>query len=661
MRRRLVIADHYDSPALPWAAAAAARGDTVDVLLLGLSWAWCRWQYPDRAALLTACRIVDAAALADASHDHVRTFVTDCIDSLPGLDLGGTTLQRLLHDEDGNTWWYLETSEKGPYRGPLVGQLYKLALVRTAVDGESYDEIAFSLRDRQLGDVLRAPSGSGAWTDLGGERAATAATALEDWPALRYCTHAAAATWGLLAAWALTRACDPRRLRRGERIVFTAFPAWWAGATGDAPRERFMAAADRTRIGGYLALLTSAPRLWRYRQAVRRTADAQRIVFLQEFLTWRDLRALAGVKRFRRLLAFRRLSRRGLRARFAGFEVGPLIARDIVRSLSGAEPFQDVLLARAVRRAVQRLAPAAIVYRAEFQPAENALLRGSADQTFRVGFVHFPFGENYLPIRFAAGEVARHLARQGDPDARPFPDGFIASGAAIAAHVTDGGFPPGRVALCGPLRYDALVAYRRARAPRAAMRDRLQLAADATIVFVALAIVEADTEALFGALVDAGAGAANLHFLIRTHPNRPAGDRALRTTLASLGAEHASLVPPNAAIYDYIAAADAMVCIGSMIAFEAMALEVMPIVFDNPATYGAVSLAEYRDGLYVVRTADELRAAIRDVTGNTAAAAAKRRAWPGVLSRVLGDLERPAGEQFTAALDALGAPRGSVH
>jgi hypothetical protein len=183
------------------------------------------------------------------------------------------------------------------------------------------------------------------------------------------------------------------------------------------------------------------------------------------------------------------------------------------------------------------------------------------------------------------------------------------------------------------------------------------------VVFVALAIVEADTEALFGALVEAcGTDTADLRFLVRTHPNRPAGDRALETTLASLGASRASLVPAGASIYDYIAASDAMVCIGSVIAFEAMALGVMPIVFDNPATYGVVSVAEYGEGLFAVRSAGELRAAIHHVVRDTGESADKRQAWPRLLSRVFGDLERPAGGQFTNALDALAASKGcAIH
>jgi hypothetical protein len=654
MTRRLLIADRYDARAFSRAAGAAAAGDAVDVLLLGLSPSWFRWQHPARAATLSACRLIDPAPFAEAAHALVRRFVVEFIAALPTFDLGGQTLERLLHDEDGNTWWYLETSEKGPYRGPLVAQLYALAVASVVIDRGSYAQILHSVRDSLLADALGS-AGAPAAVDAGGQDRRASTPALEGWPLLRYWVHAGASLARLAAAWSLPQAVDARdRTTHGKRIIFTAFPGWWANATGSESHERFFAAADQTHVAGYLALVTPSAGLWRQRSAVRRTAERHRIVFLQHFTTFADVLALLSPRRFGRLLAFQRVWRHKLRARFAGFEVGPLIARDITRSLSGGEPFQDVVLARTARRAVDRLTPSTILYRAEFQPAENALLRATEGRAARIGFVHFPFGENYLPTQFAPGEISRYLRRTGDPDSRPLPDGLIAGGEAIAEHVTSTGFPPARVALCGPLRYASLIRYRGAQSGRPELRARLRLPAHATIIFVALAIIEADTEALFGALVEASSSdGTELHFVIRTHPNRPAGDRALETTLASLGAQRASLMPGGAAIYDYIAASDAMVCIGSMIAFEAMALGVMPIVFDNPATYGAVSLAEYGAGLFVARSADDLRAAIHHVVDDSSEAAAKRQAWPRQLSRVFGDLDRPAGEQFSAALQAL--------
>lgn len=146
---------------------------------------------------------------------------------------------------------------------------------------------------------------------------------------------------------------------------------------------------------------------------------------------------------------------------------------------------------------------------------------------------------------------------------------------------------------------------------------------------------------------------ANVRLIVRTHPNRPDGDPALHATLDTLGRSRPQLMPASGKMYDYIAAADCMVCVGSMIAFEAMALGVMPIVVDNPSFFGAISLAEYEEGLFVVRNAGEMRRAIEDLRTDSGEAPLKRRAWPAVLHQVLGDLERPLGRQMDEALDAF--------
>jgi hypothetical protein len=326
------------------------------------------------------------------------------------------------------------------------------------------------------------------------------------------------------------------------------------------------------------------------------------------------------------------------------------VAHDIARSLSAHDPLQNLLVARAVRRAAAQLRPALILYRAEFQPIENALLRGKGEHVAGVGFQHHPFGENYLSMRFTPAEVAESLAVPSSVHARPMPDGIVAIGPTLAAHVVRGGMPPERVAVCGPQRYGGLVRYRQQQPSRSALRAHIQVPSDGLTVFVALAIVEADTEALFGALVAACEG-LNARIIVRTHPNRPKGDPALHATLDALGRTRASLMPDSGAMYDYIAAADCMVCIGSMIAFEAIVLGIMPIVFDNPATFGAVSLAEYEAGLYVARNAGGLRHALSEVLMDAPAARARRAAWPALLAGVMGDLDRPLGPQMDLALD----------
>jgi hypothetical protein len=293
-----------------------------------------------------------------------------------------------------------------------------------------------------------------------------------------------------------------------------------------------------------------------------------------------------------------------------------------------------------------------VLYRVEFQPMENAILRGLEGGVQRVGFFHSPFGRYYLPLRLAPAELDPPDSG-GAAGPRPLPEAVVACGPLARRYLAADGYPVARVALCGPQRHQAFLDFRASLATRAALRDRLQIPQERTIVFVALAIVEEETEALFMALTEACREEINVHVLIKTHPNRPDGDAAMADALHVLGPDRARVLPGSANMYEYMAAADAMLCIGSTIAFEAMAVGVMHIAFEHPGTYAATSLGAFTDALFVARTPEELRAALVAVLERSEPARARQLRWPQTIGEVFGQLDVPLRRQLRDALAAL--------
>lgn len=656
MARRLLITDHYDTTAFADVERSSEQGAGWDILLLGGSPDWFRWRYQDRLSRIGQARVLDAEPFSGKAHADVNGFVLELGASLPHASLGGSTLAQLLRDEDGTEWWFLECAEKGPYRGPFIGLLYRVAIARGVLDAGRYHEVSASLRDKALARVVAPYARSNGW-----HWCAAAPPATRRWidsPVVRLRLQMFRAAGRAASAWILARSLGPLpKTRFSGRWVFTVFPSWWGRATSDRPADRFFTNVEEAGVEGYFAWLTNSRVLWRHRAVVRESLRRLRAVPLQRFLSWRDVLSTLSPAALGRLKQFRRRMQHHVEARFLGFDVAPLVVDEVTRSLTGFEAMQDRLLRRAVARAAEAFRPAVVLYRAEFQPIESALLRGLQGRAAAVGFHHHPFGVNYLSMRFTSAEMAKHL-EASQPESRPLPDGIVAIGPLLARHVAEGGLPAARIAVCGPQRYGPLTMYRRRQQPRGALRVALGLPPADFVVFVALAIVEADTEALFGAMVGACRDVEGVRLIVRTHPNRPAGDPALHATLQALGPDRATLMPADGAMYDYIAASDCMVCVGSMIAFEAMALGIVPIVFDNPATFGAVSLAEYASGLFVVKNAAELGAAIEDVRRDSSRARMKRHAWPSLLADVMGDLEAPLGPQLQRALDRF-TPAGA--
>jgi len=648
---RLLIADHYDSPAFSQAASETRAGDTWDVFLVGGTPDWFKWRHPQNATAIPTANLIDPSELEGEAHRLVGEYVIGLSERLPVTVLGGQTLSELLDGPDGNAWWYLESSEKGAYRTPLVGQLYRLALIRLATRRAAYSEVRFSIREHPLaaaistafahergwGLVEAGPGPSPGWL----ARHTFARLALQQVRGFARFLAITAFLW-----WARL----PQPSSTGGRWVFTAFPTWWNATHTSTPQDRFFTNLGEADIRGQLVLLTEPGRLWRHRHAACHSLRTRGMVPLHRYLSVVDAFSAFAPRRYRWLWQFERTMMPHLTETFLSFSVGHLIATDIRLSLSGYEPIQDEWLARATRRAVSALAPDLVLYRAEFQPAESAIAWGLDRRAPAIGYHHHPFGRKYLQMQFTAAQLDDSLAEVPSRVARPLPDGLIAIGPVLADHIVEGGYPRERVSVCGPQRYGPLMRYRREKPSQAALREKLGIEPEAFVVVVALAIVESDTEALFGSLVGGCGDMDDMRIIVRTHPNRPEGDPALEAALDALGRRRASLMPAQARIYDYIAAADCMVCVGSMIAFEAMALGIMPVVVDNPSAFGAISLAEYDDGLFVVRNARELQAAINEVRNAGPQAAARRALWGAMLGQVMGNLEQPLGEQLDTAL-----------
>jgi UDP-N-acetylglucosamine 2-epimerase len=257
-------------------------------------------------------------------------------------------------------------------------------------------------------------------------------------------------------------------------------------------------------------------------------------------------------------------------------------------------------------------------------------------------------------MQFVPGELPRYVKRDRPQRDRPLPDRLLVSGQAGAEHLIREGYPADRITICGPQRHNGLLAHLRKGPSRAELRKHLNWPDNVPVIFVAISLWEADTHALFGALTEVGMDIGDFRFVVKTHPANPLGDAAMQETFEVLGQHRCSIVPPGGNMYDYIAAADVLVTVGSSIAFEAMALGVMPIVFENPETFAMNSLVDFQSALFVVHNAGELRTALVAVLKNSDQARAKRQAWPETLAYVFHDLATPLPEQLRAALEKAG-------
>lgn len=645
---RLVLCDAHDAAWIA-EAVAAAPDDQWDVLLVGVSSVAYRQRFARELGRLPRLTVLDPAAFAPAAHDAVSAFVLDLVFRLPDVMLGGRTLAQRLQQEDTNLWWSLKLTEKSSFRGPLVERLFRLALLNAALGTREYSELWLCVAD----DALVA-------TATRGERVpkvraflrATRRTLTQRVAAnfaAAYWARALAAAAGLARTRAVMRLAGWRipRPARGSLGLLTMYPYWWLRPYEEDAADRFFSAPPESRSPFYAAWLMFPGRLWAQRHAVARTFERKRIVPLQAFLGFGDALALLNPARFRRLAAVHsRLTE--IRERFLRFDVSALVHDELRASLSDAEIAFDALLGRAVQRMVRRINPSIVAYRVEGQPWESAVVQAAGAEG-TVGFFHSPFGRNYAPLRFAAGDIT------GGSGAgpRPMPSGMLVCGSVSARYLAEDGFPPHRIAACGPQRHASFVRFLAGTPSRERLRQKLTLPLGVPVYFVALAIVEVETEGLFASIAEALAGREGFFLAVKTHPNRPEGDAAMQAALASVGPGRSAILPAAADMYEHIAASDAMITIGSTVAFEAMALGVMPVVYEHPGTYAATSLRAFQSSLFVVNSPRSLGQALAAIDAGSPEAVRRREQWPATVRGVFGDLTAPLSIQMDAALRQL--------
>ena len=658
MNRRLIVLDRLDTGWMSRAAASAESDRTEwDVLLLGLDEESFRRTYDERLASLPGrWRVIDARPYVDRAQRHVREFLVPFIDELPRrADRNGVLLGQYLEDGNENWWWFLEISEKSPFRGQLVTQLYGLALLSELLADRPYDELLFET-DAWLSDVFSSASASFPPLAASANRQRQSPAL---WPVVRYWFQALRASAQVLAIWIVSRldrwsTIEPEK---GAALFLTFYPGWWLDPMSPRARDRFFPDLPDRHAGvavGYAAWIAlPLRRLWAERQAIANVVGIKRLIVLQRFIDMRSITAVLSMRAFLKLRRFRAACERDLTARFLRFDVKPLIIRELDRSMGTGELFLDRLLAGAVRELCNRYAPSALVFRVECQPFERAVVLGARGRTATAGFWHSPIvsGGNYLPFHFAEGQLARS-ARGSDSLDIPLPDAMLSTGSMGSQALVRLGYPSDRIAVCGPVRQRALVRYRARRDPRAVVRRRLQLASDDMLIFAAMSIVDTDSEALLSALSEVARQFPTGRLTIKLHPARRDRSWPLAQLLAAWSDDRVRICSDDD-MHDTIAAADVVVMAGSTLAFEAIALGVMPIVFESPGGFSAFSLKGFSEAWVVVQSVPELVSAFGHVLSSSREVEAKQRSWPRLLRRVFNDLDRDPCETLFSSLDEL--------
>lgn len=640
-----------------------AGGAPVDVLPLGIGE---RGYLRACAGLLTraGAAILDVSAFAAAARENVQRRYPSLIHELGRrpLDGGGSMLDRLRLG-DVNLWWMVETTEKSVFRSPLINALYQLELVALAVEGRAPARIVIDVGSPELraAIVSRFPADGPQAVIVCRQPGGALERTRLPFPLLLAGHRAYFFLTQLLQFILLRLARVPSFAAETRTFLLASFPTtWsnaWTGARADRTYGSLRQMLDAARPAGYLIYFQVSPiAMWRGRAALRAMMREVRGTPLLRACTLRDVLAILSPRLLWKLHSAFRAMRASRGWMVAGFDLHPLIVRELHLSLSGIEPGIDMLVVKGLRRLTRQQRVDAVVHWGEFQPIEKAIWYGvQGSRAIALAFQHSTASPMFLSYHFAAGELPAYL-QGGDDRAMPLPHLIATTGYYAARSLAAQGFPAERICVAGPIRYRGLVEQRAKRVSRADARRELNLNPARPVVVLATTSKPADNlntaEALGLAIAAAGVPAT---VLIKCHPLLPRDtERHLQAVVeAGGGPAHCVTFEQEVPLYRQLAAADVLVTNSSATGVEAMALGVLPVFFHNPYLYDLSILYSLGRSVYLAADPAGIETALRAAFDAGSRDAEERRArWPADLAELFHGLENHSDRKLVDFLEA---------
>lgn len=601
--------------------------------------------------------VLDPCPWTEEAERRVREFVVPLLDELPERKLrDGQPLGTLLSQANGlNDWWLLPISEKSPLCS-WIQELYSLAMIHRACRDKSYASVRLGIKDRLLRYVVAG--GLSVPTFRGGGLSFPIPAPCFEWLYYICATRAWVRHVGLQV---LARHVGWPDVPPPEGpAIFTVFPAWWSKAESREAKDRFYPSQAGDVPGGigggqgYWVWWSGGLRkTWRSRQVWKDLIRKKQFTVLSKHIpgrAWWDLFSPALYFRLRR---FRKSVGKLSWPRFQGFDIGPLLQREISRSIGSGAVVTGRLLAETLRTCASRWGLKELWFRFEGQPIDRALISGIRGISRSVGFWHSAFaaGPNYLPIVLKRGCLAES-ARAAQAFPPPFPDTMMTIGSIGQKTLQEAGLPPDRIRVCGPLRSGQLI--QGLRQTRFGQNQKVELGTGSRwpILFLAGSVAPIENRGLGHALLRSLVSLPPVELVLRPHPASP-----FPKDIGDLLRSHPGVVVfsmvSDQEVYRRLAGAHVLVSGGSSIVFDAMALGVMPLVYECPAEFSACSMRNFESAIFRAQTSDEMTQHLAAIFGRTKAWSDRRAQWPQVCQAVFGNLW---AKWTSEGLDGAGIP-----
>ena len=603
-------------------------------------------------------RLIDVRPWTAEVTASVRDYLNTIIQAMPGWPDNKDSIVGNILARQGkeNLWWYLDISEKSPVSS-LVQSLYRLGLMRKAATASVYSQVYWGVDNADLcATFCSAESQMSVSQIIRANRLESFRTSWLYWAhAVRFTLEVIAIKLiAFFARW-------PRELTDNAVQIFTIYPNWWTQPFEKHAADRFFPSltdASETPLKNYLAWWSGDPRqAWQKRKEVKHLMMKEGLRFIQQHVSLAVLAQLYSPTIFLKLKRFKRAILSSSVPRYYRCDIRALIGRDLDRSVGSSGLALNQILEETVRKIIYRGRVRALLFRYEAQPIDRALCSAAKDQTLAIGYWHsaLALSKNYMPFWSAPQKNA--MKGQSDVAIRaPLPDAMLVTAAICEQTLCDQNYPRSSIQRCGPIRHKAALSIARYNMSRSQWRQKRHLPEDQTIVFLATSVVITDAIAMMRAAAHAMRNMEKLTLFVRIHPAKNLQPRIWKELEEFIDARNIQLVSSAESFYELLAASDIFVSGGSTIAFEAMALGVMPVIYENPNDFSATSFEPFEHACFIATDSESLSNAIREIRNESSEMKARKAAWPALLENVFGNIHENREQRFRAAIKLILEP-----
>lgn len=561
-------------------------------------------------------QVMDLTKYSDLASANTRNFIIETITNLPLY----SQMNKVVDKNYGiDLWHLLLISERSPMRGKIHQRLFFISQLSLLIKDKNYKNLVFNIEDNVISDLFQNKNN------------------------LSQRFLKVSVKFYLNSFGYILQTLSIKIIRKFTKtiksvvpkpfLIFTLFPYWWLGTKTSNPSDRFFPKIpkDMNSQIGYISWITSRAdhylkEIWSKNQ----NSIISESVILQDYLKLSDITSLLKLKRLTLLLKFRKSIQASSLPLFHDLQVNQIIYDELNNSISNRDFQLCLLIYISLKNYLSLNYIEKIIFRYENQPIDKAIILASGDNVQSVGFWHSSLSicDNYtsfhFPQDFLTGLNECEMFHKG------FPRRMLISNLFCRDSLLKFGYREEFTTICGPIRNIAEIEF-------AKTHIRGLLETRNNRIGIAFSADPHSAEHMLEAIQFISKQNKDIFFEIKTHPAFKTPESFLDTLKISVGEKRFNIINASENFMEAFSNCSAVILGGTQLAFEAILMGIMPIIYQSKSVYNAINFEPFSEWCFVVNTLDEIRKAIKDVTNESDEVVNKKDKWNQLLLKQFGN------------------------